>query len=472
MAIEGNTKFSDYPPQRTLTELQQDSNDVFVPVVTDDENYKLNVNELNSQKLVAGNNISISNDNVISAKDSFLDGDYDTIFVDNAAHKIYYIGQQGEAIQLIPSGGFNVSNNNVLNYSLNYGEEVTNLYSNTMANDCTSTYFIRDTRGGNKLIPYFAGYSNKLLIASFDSPNEVGKWRDKDLYVKGDTPECHSIYEQVDKNVQLTDAIINAIEQTEDLKLYPTDQTPSSDEFSFSLVLEERLCIHYNDTNDSSKQKRYYLYTDGTWGEDRTLGMIISSRTAGFSQFVFNIPDLDTIYLHTAFLNNIGNKEILLVNVNLQSVDTYIYPNQGTPITVQTWFGHKLKSIQIWNGEPVGSTCNFYFYHNGKVYTKLNDVGTSGGHPVIMGNLNNYKDNNNNDIINVCNTDLENSTDIITDIYGKRYKRDVQSGPFCTHIDYNEDGGWGMNTVNRFVCIVQNDSVNRIKNYYIIETMY
>jgi hypothetical protein len=67
-----------------------------------------------------------------------------------------------------------------------------------------------------------------------------------------------------------------------------------------------------------------------------------------------------------------------------------------------------------------------------------------------------------------CYTQLQNSGEIDTNGV---YKKAAKSGPFCFHADTNEHDEWCMNTVNRFMCIVNKVS-NTQTDYYIIETMY
>ena len=100
MAIKDDRKFSDpaYSPATTLKALQNGSEEAFVPAFTEDENYKVSVNDFNTQVLSAGPNVNIT-DHVISAKDTTLHaGPGTNLKIEDG--RIYYDGPAGTSSEL------------------------------------------------------------------------------------------------------------------------------------------------------------------------------------------------------------------------------------------------------------------------------------------------------------------------------------------------------------------------------------
>ena len=164
MAVNEDNKFSDYD-LKTLTELQQSNDEVYVPVFTETENYKFDAKELNGQVLQAGSNVTIDDNNVIRAKDTKLkSSDNITVTQDN---KLVYTGHQGEVEDLKvrstnlkilaqPDGSYRV------NLNLGYGNEVSQTYKDVTKYNCTSTFF-NSTDNGKSIKGNFAGFVNNLL---------------------------------------------------------------------------------------------------------------------------------------------------------------------------------------------------------------------------------------------------------------------------------------------------------------------
>ena len=168
MATEINKKFSE-GIQTTLSGLQAEGESkAFVPVFTEDENYKVDVTELNSQVLTPGNEKISIDGNVISAVDTKLTvapDNVDILKIEN--NVISYIGPEGQTEEITTYSHDNVKidNNNIVHYYLNYGTEVSAAHYNSElnTNQGTSTYF---TKNNHELYPHFAGFSNNMLVFS------------------------------------------------------------------------------------------------------------------------------------------------------------------------------------------------------------------------------------------------------------------------------------------------------------------
>lgn len=381
MTVNEDTKFSDYEP-KTLPELQQSSNEVYVPVFTETENYKFDAKELNGQVLQAGSNVTIDGNNVIRATDTKLkSSDNIAVTQDN---KLVYTGHQGEVEDLKvrstnlkilaqPDGSYRV------NLNLGYGNEVSQTYKDVTKYNCTSTFF-NSTDNGKSIKGNFAGFVNNLLTFARES-NE--------------------------------------------------DNVPNN---RLNLVFGEDISVQYA---DGSSQDRWILST----ADDKISFKKVTPtyppiatriRADYYTQFIFNMPNIAQLTMHTEWLQLVAHRENVLVQVNMGD--------------------ERIKTVCIFNGNgDADEGANFYFYHNGMTYKKEN---VSKGHFIIIANI-----VNGNLYTNLSGPNIQNG---IADKYSK-------SSPFAANLGYHTND-WIICTVQRFICI--HETVNNKHNYYFIESMY
>ena len=380
MAVNEDKKFSNYD-LKTLKELQQSNDEVYVPVFTETENYKFDAKELNGQVLRAGSNVTIDDNNVIRAKDTKLkSSDNITVTQDN---KLVYTGHQGEVEDLKvrstnlkilaqPDGSYRV------NLNLGYGNEVSQTYKDVTKYNCTSTFF-NSTDNGKSIKGNFAGFVNNLLTFARESDE---------------------------------DNVLNN---------------------RLNLVFGTYISVQYA---DGSSQDSWILSTaDNTISfkkETSTYPPIATRiRADYYTQFIFNMPNIAQLTMHTEWLQRVAHRENVLVQVNM---------------------GERMKTMCIFNGnrdEDEGA--NFYFYHNGMTYKKEN---VSKGHFIIIANI--VKGNLYTDL---SGTNIQNGT----------VDKSAKSSPFAANLGYNTNN-WIICTVQRFICI--HETVNNKHNYYFIESMY
>ena len=380
MAVNEDKKFSNYD-LKTLKDLQQSSDKVYVPVFTETENYKFDAKELNGQVLQAGSNVTIDDNNVIRAKDTKLkSSDNITVTQDN---KLVYTGHQGEVEDLKvrstnlkilaqPDGSYRV------NLNLGYGNEVSQTYKDVTKYNCTSTFF-NSTDNGKSIKGNFAGFVNNLLTFARES-NE--------------------------------------------------DNVPNN---RLNLVFGEDISVQYA---DGSSQDRWILSTaDDTISfkkETPTYPPIATRiRADYYTQFIFNMPNIAQLTMHTEWLQLVAHRENVLVQVNM---------------------GERMKTMCIFNGDSdEDEGANFYFYHNGMTYKKEN---ASKGHFIIIANI----------ADGPLYTDLSGPN-----IHNGTADKSSKSSPFAANLGYHTND-WIICTVQRFICI--HETVNNKHNYYFIESMY
>ena len=381
MAVNEDKKFSDYE-RKPLTELQQSNNAVYVPVFTETENYKFDAKELNGQVLQAGSNVIIDSNNVIRATDTKLkSSDNIAVTQDN---KLVYTGHQGEVEDLKvrstnlkilaqPDGSYRV------NLNLGYGNEVSQTYKDVTKYNCTSTFF-NSTDNGKSIKGNFAGFVNNLLTFARE-PNE------------GNVPNNR-----------------------------------------LNLVFGKYISVQYAD--DSSQDSWILSMADDTISFKKVTPTYppIATRIRAdyYTQFIFNMPNIVQLTMHTEWLQRVAHRENVLVQVNM---------------------GERMKTMCIFNGNgDADEGANFYFYHNGMTYKKEN---VSKGHFIIIANIM----ANGNLYTDLSGPNIQNG---IADKYSK-------SSPFAANLSYNTND-WIICTVQRFICI--HETVNNKHNYYFIESMY
>ena len=383
MAVNEDKKFSDYEP-KTLTELQQSSNAAYVPVFTETENYKFDAKELNGQVLQAGSNVTIDSNNVIRATDTKLkSSDNIAVTQDN---KLVYTGHQGEVDNLkVRSTNLKISDSPddngryIVNLNLGYGNEVLQTYKGVTGYNCTSTFF-NSTDNGKSIKGNFAGFVNNLLMFARE-PNE--------------------------------------------------DNVPNN---RLNLVFGKYISVQYA---DSSLQDSWILSTaDDTISFKKVTPTYppIATRIRGdyCTQFIFNMPNIAQLTMHTEWLQLVAHRENVLVQVNMG--------DEG------------IKTICIFNGNgDADEGANFYFYHNGMTYKKEN---VSKGHFIIIANIM----VNGNLYTDLSGPNIQNGT----------VDKSAKSSPFAANLGYTNN--WIICTVQRFICI--HETVNNKHNYYFIESMY
>ena len=383
MAVNEDKKFSDYEP-KTLTELQQSSNAAYVPVFTETENYKFDAKELNGQVLQAGSNVTIDGNNVIRATDTKLkSSDNIAVTQDN---KLVYTGHQGEVEDLkVRSTNLKISEpadngRYIVNLNLGYGNEVSQTYKDITGYNCTSTFF-NSTDNGKSIKGNFAGFVNNLLAFARE-PNE--------------------------------------------------DNVPNN---RLNLVFGKYISVQYA---DSSSQDRWILST----ADDKISFKKVTPtyppiptriRADYYTQFIFNMPNIAQLTMHTEWLQLVAHRENVLVQVNMG--------DEG------------IKTMCIFNGNgDADEGANFYFYHSGMTYKKEN---VSKGHFIIIANIM----VNGNLYTDLSGPNIQNGT----------VDKSAKSSPFAANLSYNTND-WIICTVQRFICI--HETVNNKHNYYFIESMY
>lgn len=379
MAVNEDKKFSDYE-LKTLTELQQSSNVAYVPVFTETENYKFDAKELNGQVLQAGSNVTIDSNNVIRATDTKLkSSDNITVTQDN---KLVYTGHQGEVDDLkVRSTNLKISEQPDGSYRVNlilgYGNEVSQTYKDVTNYNCTSTFF-NSTDNGKSIKGNFAGFVNNHLTFTRE-PNE--------------------------------------------------DNVPNN---RLNLVFGEDISVQYT---DGSSQDRWILSAvDDTISFKKVTStyppISMRIRTYYYTQFIFKMPNIAQLTMHTEWLQLVAHRENVLVQVNMGD--------------------ERIKTMCIFNGNgDKNEGANFYFYHNGMTYKKEN---ASKGHFIIIANIVNGN----------LYTDLSGPN-----IHNGTVDKSSNSIPFAANLGYNN---WIIYTVQRFICI--HETVNNKHNYYFIESMY
>ena len=384
MAVNEDKKFSDYEP-KTLTELQQSSNAAYVPVFTETENYKFDAKELNGQVLQAGSNVTIDSNNVIRATDTKLkSSDNIAVTQDN---KLVYTGHQGEVDDLkVRSTNLKISDSPddngryIVNLNLGYGNEVLQTYKGVTGYNCTSTFF-NSTDNGKSIKGNFAGFVNNLLAFARE-PNE--------------------------------------------------DNVPNN---RLNLVFGKYISVQYA---DSSLQDSWILSTTDdiiSFKKVTPTYPPIATRIRGdyCTQFIFNMPNIAQLTMHTEWLQLVAHRENVLVQVNMG--------DEG------------IKTICIFNGNgDADEGANFYFYHSGMTYKKEN---VSKGHFIIIANIM----VNGNLYTDLSGPNIQNGT----------VDKSAKSSPFAANLSYNTND-WIICTVQRFICI--HETVNNKHNYYFIESMY
>ena len=383
MAVNEDKKFSDYE-RKTLTVLQQSSNAAYVPVFTETENYKFDAKELNGQVLRAGSNVTIDDNNVIRATDTKLkSSDNIAVTQDN---KLVYTGHQGEVDDLkVRSTNLKISDSPddngryIVNLNLGYGNEVLQTYKGVTGYNCTSTFF-NSTDNGKSIKGNFAGFVNNLLTFARE-PNE--------------------------------------------------DNVPNN---RLNLVFGKYISVQYA---DSSSQDRWILSTADdkiSFKKVTPTYPPIATRFRGdyYTQFIFNMPNIAQLTMHTEWLQLVAHRENVLVQVNMG--------DEG------------IKTMCIFNGNgDADEGANFYFYHNGLTYKKEN---ASKGHFIIIANI-----VNGNLYTDLSGPNIQNGT----------VDESAKSSPFAANLSYNTNN-WIICTVQRFICI--HETVNNKHNYYFIESMY
>ena len=382
MAVNEDKKFSVYE-LKTLRELQESDITAYVPVFTETENYKFDAKELNGQVLQAGSNVIIDGNNVIRATDTKLkSSDNIAVTQDN---KLVYTGHQGEVEDLKvrstnlkilaqPDGSYRV------NLNLGYGNEVSQTYKDVTGYNCTSTFF-NSTDNGKSIKGNFAGFVNNLLTFARES-NE--------------------------------------------------DNVPNN---RLNLVFGEDISVQYA---DGSSQDRWILSTADNKISFKKVTptyppIATRIRADYYTQFIFNMPNIAQLTMHTEWLQRVAHRENVLVQVNMG--------DEG------------IKTMCIFNGNSdADEGANFYFYHNGMTYKKEN---ASKGHFIIIANIM----DNGNLYTDLSGPNILNGT---ADKYSK-------SSPFAANLGYNTND-WIICTVQRFICI--HETVNNKHNYYFIESMY
>lgn len=200
------------------------------------------------------------------------------------------------------------------------------------------------------------------------------------------------------------------------------------------LVISDVVSLQYYDPQTPEEQEKHWtLQNDLTFAEDSGATIHVGIDILPFSQIIFNIPNLRGLYLHSYWLKKQSFKELLVIQVNKKSLNT----DAG------------LKTIGMWNGSTEDNS-NYYFYHNGLVYTKENVVASS--------------------LVRISDKTvgtLEPFTELTGyQIQNSRYRDYTLSYPFVSPA-YND---LEINTVNRFYCM--SEFKNNKRNYYIIESMY
>jgi hypothetical protein len=197
----------------------------------------------------------------------------------------------------------------------------------------------------------------------------------------------------------------------------------------------------------------YYLNNNGEFVND----VNDSINVLPYSQIIYDFKTVEnqlySINIHSNWLRRIAHKEITLIQLN-KSVKDYSAKQNINPAVINI-VNDDLDSSHI---------ANYYFYHNGKLYTKENVIGKQ--EFLIFGNVLAIDPTDTN-----VYTDLRSNTGEINP-YGGAIGANVKSIPFASHIDQKTGAYfWIINTVNRFYCITEDIDANTT-NFYIIESMY
>lgn len=404
--MKENKKFSDFKGSN----VHELSNEAFIPVITPDENFKINVTELSTEELHAvGDNIRINNEHkIIATNTELIPGDH--ISIENDI--ISYSGPKGTTRTITPAK-YSVPgeelqnieiNDNKIDLILTFGEEAREEHPHVSSHLATGSYF-KYKDGSLVLEPHFAGFNNRMLFFNENLGNL-----------------CHSLNKPELFNLHID---------------------------------KSGIYLHTGNFVD----KKYYLIKDSSDNIiiDET-GVDITHNPpenvlniTPYSQIIYNLEtteedyQLNTIFMHSDWLKQIAHKEITLTQLN-KSIKTSASRNKNP------------SCIAIYNDDSnINHIANYYFYHNGKLYKKENIIGNVA--VVIYLNVDNdgiYTDLSGEDV----------------NIYTGAISMYLQSFPFASRIDviistYN----WIVNTVNRFYCITEYVNENET-NYYIIESMY
>lgn len=408
--MKENKKFSDFKGSN----VHELSNEAFIPVVTPDENFKINVTELSTEELHAGNNIEINNEHKIIATNTELTpGGNGYISIENDI--ISYTGPKGTSRTITPAK-YSVPgeelqnieiNDNKIDLVLTFGEEVNEEHRSnkipSVASNSTGSYF-KYKNGSLVLEPHFAGFNNRMLFFN------------KDL-----------------------DTIPSMSLGTELFRLHID-------------IDNKQDGIIYLDRGITG-EPIYYLNNNGEFVNDVNDAI----NVLPYSQIIYDFKtcenQLYSINIHSNWLRRIAHKEITLIQLN-KSTKNYSAQRNINPAI-----------INIVNDDPEPShIANYYFYHNGKLYTKENVIGKQVF--LIFGNVLAIDPTDTN-----VYTDLRSNTGEINP-YGGAIGANVKSIPFASHIDQKTGAYfWIINTVNRFYCITEDIDENTT-NFYIIESMY
>ena len=405
--MKENKKFSDFKGSN----VHELSNEAFIPVVTPDENFKINVTELSTEELHAGNNIEINNEHKIIATNTELTPGNEYISIENDI--ISYTGPKGTSRTITPAK-YSVPgeelqnieiNDNKIDLVLTFGEEVNEEHRSnkipSVASNSTGSYF-KYKDGSLVLEPHFAGFNNRMLFFNKDldtiPPMSIGT-------------ELFRLHIDIDDNKQ--DGII------------------------------------YLDRG-RAEEPIYYLNNNGEFVTDINDAI----NVLPYSQIIYDFKTVEnqlySINIHSNWLRRIAHKEITLIQLN-KSTKNFLALNPAV--------------INIVNDDPEPShIANYYFYHNGKLYTKENVIGEQVF--LIFGNVLAIDPEDTN-----VYTELRSNTGEINSYTGA-IRSDMTSFPFASHIDPHQGPyNWIINTVNRFYCITEDIDENTT-NFYIIESMY
>lgn len=399
--MKENKKFSDFKGSN----VHELSNEAFIPVVTPDENFKINVTELSTEELHAvGDNIRINNEHkIIATNTELIPGDH--ISIENDI--ISYSGPKGTTRTITPALQNIEINDNKIDLVLTFGKEVSEEHKSnkdpSVASDSTGSYF-KYKDGSLVLEPHFAGFNNRMLFFN----------KDLDTIPSMSTgTELFRLHIDIDIDDNKQDGII------------------------------------YLDRGIAG-EPIYYLNNNGEFVNDINDAINVLPYSQIIYDFKTDENQLYSINIHSNWLRRIAHKEITLIQLN-KSTKNYLALNPAI--------------INIVNDDPESShIANYYFYHNGKLYTKENVIGKQ--EFLIFGNVLAIDPTDTN-----VYTDLRSNTGEINSYTGA-IRSDINSIPFASHIDPNPGPyNWIINTVNRFYCITEDIDANTT-NFYIIESMY
>ena len=413
--MKENKKFSDF----NGSNVHELSNEAFIPVITPDENFKINVTELSTEELHAGNNITINNEHKIIATNTELTPGDAYISIENDI--ISYTGPKGTTRTITPAK-YSVPgeelqnieiNDNKIDLVLTFGEEVSQEHRSNkipgVASVSTGSYF-KYKNGTLVLEPHFAGFNNRMLFFNKDLDTIPSMSPGTELF---------RLHIDIDSN---RDGIIYL------------DREPGSPAIPRGMAGEPI----------------YYLNNNGEFVND----VNDTINVLPYSQIIYDFKtsenQLYSINIHSNWLRRIAHKEITLIQLN-KSTKNYSAERYLNPAV-----------INIVNDES--HIANYYFYHNGKLYTKENVIRNQVF--LIFGNVLAIDPTDTN-----VYTELRSNTGEINP-YSGAISTSVRSMPFASHIDPRQGPYfWIINTVNRFYCITEDVDENTT-NFYIIESMY